>query len=275
MAGPSIDALTVAAYEIPTDAPEADGTLEWDSTTLIVVRVRAGDERGLGYTYAHRAVAVLVQDKLAALVEGRDALDTPGAWAAMDRAVPNLGRQGLVANAVAAVDVALWDLKARLLGLPLATLLGQTRDRIPVYGSSGFTSYSPERLQQQLGDWVQQGIGRVKMKVGSQPDHDLERVRLARIAIGPETELFVDANGAYDRKQVLDFATAFAELGVSWFEEPVSSDDLEGLRRGTAGEVRFDTGSRALYSTDASNYRLVPIGVVVPRDVEDVEAACY
>ena len=174
----------------------------------------------------------------------------PAAWQAMVGAVRNLGRQGIAANAIAAVDVALWDLKARLLGLPLVSLLGACRDAIPVYGSGGFTSYPIERLQAQLAGWVEQGIGMVKMKVGSEPAADLERVRAARAAIGPDAGLFVDANGAYDRKQALGFADRFAEHGVVWFEEPVSSDDLEGLRLlrdrappgmdVTAGEYGYD-----------------------------------
>ena len=133
--------------------------------------------------------------------------------------------------AIAAVDVALWDLKARILRLPLCKLLGMAHDRVPVYGSGGFTSYRMRRLQDQLGGWVELGIPRVKLKVGSSPSDDPARVRAAREAIGPNAELFVDANGAYERKQALAMAARFrADADVSWFEEPVSSDDLEGLR---------------------------------------------
>src|SRR5579883_1085598 len=132
--------------------------------------------------------------------------------------------------AIAAVDAALWDLKARLLDLPLVTLLGASREAAPIYGSGGFTSYSQEQLQNQLGGWVAMGIPRVKMKIGRDPDADPMRVAHAREAIGPDTELFVDANGAYSRKEALALANIFAaEYGVTWFEEPVSSDDLDGL----------------------------------------------
>jgi L-alanine-DL-glutamate epimerase-like enolase superfamily enzyme len=105
-----------------------------------------------------------------------------------------------------------------------------TRDAVPVYGSGGFTSYSNTQLRDQLGGWARQGIPRVKMKIGTHPADDLPRVKAAREAIGPGVQLFVDANGAYSRKQALAFANRFAELGVVWFEEPVPSDDLEGLR---------------------------------------------
>ena len=221
--------LDVSAYAIPTEQPESDGTLQWDSTTLVLVEIQAGDQRGVGYSYADTATARLIQDKLADLLTGHDALAIPGAWAQMVHAVRNLGRPGVCSMAIAAVDNALWDLKAKLLGLPLVTLLGNSRKAVPVYGSGGFTSYSIEQLQRQLGDWVDAGISRVKMKVGREPGQDVARVKAARATIG-DAELFVDANGAYSRKQALAMAAAFAEFGVTWFEEPVSSDDLEGLR---------------------------------------------
>jgi L-alanine-DL-glutamate epimerase-like enolase superfamily enzyme len=249
----AVDELEVAAYTIPTDEPEADGTLAWDATTIVVVHAYAAGEQGLGYTYADVSTAKLIDSKLAGIVHGRDAMSPQSAWAAMVEQTRNLGRPGITSMAIAAVDVALWDLKARLLGLPLCKLLGMARERVPVYGSGGFTAYSPERLTQQLSGWVERGIPRVKMKVGSHPEGDPERVALARRAIGPDAELFVDANGAYSRKQALELANRFREEAqVSWFEEPVSSDDLAGLRlvrdRGpagmpiAAGEYGYDAG---------------------------------
>jgi L-alanine-DL-glutamate epimerase-like enolase superfamily enzyme len=132
--------------------------------------------------------------------------------------------------AVSAVVIALWDCNARLLEQPLATLLGRARDQIECYGSGGFTSYTQDQLEMQLNHWVDEGIRAVKMKVGRRPAEDVDRVHAARHAIGDIPLLFVDANGAYTRKQALDKAHEFAEFGVTWFEEPVSSDDLEGLR---------------------------------------------
>jgi len=225
-----IEHLDAVAYDIPTDAPEADGTLSWNSTQMVIVHATGGGETGLGYSYCHVSAAELIRSELAEIVCGRDAMAVAGATRAMLQAVRNIGRPGLAAMAVSAVDVALWDLKARLLGLPLFRLLGAVRAAVPVYGSGGFTSYSPDRLQEQLSGWVEEGISRVKMKVGSRPGDDPDRVRLARQAIGPEPELFVDANGAYERKQALALAEIFAAQGVSWFEEPVTSDDLDGLR---------------------------------------------
>lgn len=226
-----VQELEVAAYTVPTDAPEADGTLAWRSTTIVVVHAHGAGEVGLGYTYADVSTATLIESKLARIVQGRDAFAPQATWDAMVREIRNLGRPGISSMAIAAVDLAVWDLKARVLGLPLCKLLGMAHDRVPIYGSGGFTAYSTERLREQLSGWVERGIPRVKMKVGSKPATDPERVRSARDAIGPNAELFVDANGAYARKQALELATRFrAEADVSWLEEPVSSDDLEGLR---------------------------------------------
>lgn len=224
-----IERCTARAYEIPTDAPEADGTVAWDSTTLVVVELTAGGKRGLGYTYADASAASLIHHTLSKELEGHDVMDVPARMVSLLTRVRNKGRPGLVAMALSAVDAALWDTKARLLDVPLVRLLGAAREGVPVYGSGGFTSYSIAKLKEQLAGWVEQGIARVKMKVGSHPDDDGHRVREAREAIGPEGRLFVDANGAYTVKQALVMADRFAEAGVVWFEEPVSSDDLEGL----------------------------------------------
>ena len=240
---------------MPTDFPESDGTLEWNSTTLVVVQSYGGGKSGLGYTYANSATATLIQGLLSEVVNGQDAMSPGSSWNAMVTRIRNLGRPGIASTAISAVDIALWDLKARLLNLPLATLLGTVRKSVAIYGSGGFTSYSEQQLQRQLGGWVEQGISRVKMKIGRDPVEDIRRVGVAREAIGPDTELFVDANGAYSRKQALDQAKKFADMNVSWFEEPVSSDDLAGLRlirdRGPAG-MDIAAGE---YGYDAAYFR--------------------
>ncbi len=245
-----IERVAAAAYTIPTDAPESDGTLQWDATTLVLARVRAAGREGIGYSYTHEAAAALVHDKLAPLLEGRDAHETAARYDDMVRAVRNLGLAGLCATAISAVDCALWDLKGKLLDASLVDLLGAARDEVRAYGSGGFTSYAVDRLREQLGGWADEGFFAVKMKVGRDPAADPDRVQAARSAIGAATGLFVDANGAYTRKQALAKAHAFAASGVQWFEEPVSSDDLDGLRllrdRGpagmaiTAGEYGYD-----------------------------------
>jgi L-alanine-DL-glutamate epimerase-like enolase superfamily enzyme len=260
--------LEVTAHTIPTDRPESDGTLAWDSTTIVVVRALAGDVAGLGYTYGAAAAAELIRSELAPIVEDGDPLDVPGAWAAMRAALRNSAPFGLAAYALSAVDVALWDLKARLLDVSLARLLGRCREAVPVYGSGGFCSYSLEELAEQLGGWAARGIRRVKMKVGRDQAADPERVEVARAAIGDDVELMVDGNGAYTPDRAVAAAERFAEHGVTWFEEPVTSDDLDGLRlvrsRAPAG-MAIAAGE---YVTDPAGFRRMIDAVdVVQGDV--------
>jgi len=226
----AIDNVNVFAYTIPTESPEADGTYEWDSTTIVIVELTAGGKSGLGYTYADTATAKLINDKLKQVIVGQDAMSVTAGWRSMLHSIRNLGRPGICSMAISAVDTALWDLKASLLDLPLVTLFGQVRDLMPIYGSGGFTNYTNDQLQEQLRGWVEQGISRVKMKIGRDAKVDRQRVALARKAIGENVDLFVDANGAYARKQALAQAHIFNDFDVRWFEEPVPSDDLDGLR---------------------------------------------
>ena len=244
-AEPQVDALDAAVHTVPTDEPEGDGTLHWDATTMILVRARSGDSTGLGWTYGAAATAQVVREQLAGVVTGRCVWDVPAANEAMNRAVRNAGRPGLVAGALSAVDIALWDLKARLLDLPLVRLLGASRAEVPVYGSGGFTTYDARRLDRQLRGWTEEsGIPRVKIKIGESwgtaEARDVQRIAQARAAVGDTAELYVDANGAYTRKQAVRLAAHLDEHGVTWFEEPVSSDDLAGLaqiRAAVAPEV--------------------------------------
>lgn len=230
-----VTGLDVSVYDVPTEQPEADGTLSWDSTSFVIVEpVTAAGVRGLGYAIGDSSVATLITSMLREQVIGVDVQDTTAAWERMRRSIRNLGRPGIASMAIAAVDIALWDTKARVLGQPLFRLLGPMRTAVPVYGSGGFTSYSERDLVCQLSGWVEAGIPRVKMKVGKDRGRswreDVERVRAVRRAIGDDVELYVDANGAYDRTQARRLGLLYAEeLGVSWFEEPVTSDDLDGL----------------------------------------------
>ncbi|MGH7612028.1 MAG: enolase C-terminal domain-like protein [Candidatus Dormibacteria bacterium] len=231
---PEIEGVEVRVYTVPLEAPESDATLTWSATTVVVAQPRAGGEVGLGFTYATPAAGRLIEDLLLPAVRGLDAMDVPRCWEAMVRAIRNMGRPGISSMAIAALDIGLWDLKAKLLRVPLAELLGKARAQVPVYGSGGFTSLSDRELRQQLTSWSQKlGIPRVKIKVGeawgTREARDLERTQLARKAVGDRVELYVDANGGYSAKQALRLAPAYQQLGVSWFEEPVSSDHLEQL----------------------------------------------
>jgi L-alanine-DL-glutamate epimerase-like enolase superfamily enzyme len=274
--GPAVREITTAVYVIPTDAPEADGTLAWDKTTMVVTWARAGTNRGVGWSYAAAAARGVITDVLAGAVTGRSALDVPGAAEAMARAVRNIGRPGIAATAISAVDIALWDLKARLLGVSLPRLLGVSHPSVsrpgpghagvPVYGSGGFTSYDEHQTREQLAGWVEKDrIPRVKIKIGeswgARERRDLERVALAREVIGPDTELYVDANGGYPTGQAVRVGHRLADYGVTWFEEPVSSQDLAGLAA-VRRQIRPDVAAGEYSWSLADSARLIDAGAV-------------
>ena len=227
----SVGKVDVSAYTIRTEVPEGDGTLRWDSTTLIVCEIHAADEVGFGYSYGNQATAFVADYLAGRCLLHRSPLDIPGLHKSMLQQVRNDGSRGIASMAISALDVALWDLKAKLLGRSILDLFGAVHASVAAYGSGGFTTYSHQQLTDQLSGWAAEGLKSVKMKIGADPGADMARVQSARDAIGPSTNLFVDANGAYDVRQAIAFAEKFVELNVTWFEEPVSSDDLDGLRR--------------------------------------------
>jgi L-alanine-DL-glutamate epimerase-like enolase superfamily enzyme len=236
----TVTGVSASAYTIPMDQPEADATLAWDSTTMVLARVEDGNDRGIGWTYGGTGAVAVITDHLAPVVTSRDLTDLPATVEAMAKACRNLGRPGLAACAISAVDIALWDLKARKLELSLTDLFGRALPSVPVYGSGGFTTYDDATTRGQLSTWVDEwSIPRVKIKIGQSwgqdPHRDLARVALAREVIG-DAELYVDANGGYTVKQAIRLGRRMADdYGVMWFEEPVSSDDLAGLRHVRGG----------------------------------------
>ncbi|HEX7366366.1 MAG TPA: enolase C-terminal domain-like protein [Pelobium sp.] len=226
--GIKIQHLNATTYTIPTDLPESDGTLAWDSTTLVLIELEAGGKKAIGFTYANACLLPFIHHTLKPLLIGKNPMDIASLMHSLTVAIRNEGNSGLVARALSAIDVALWDLKAKILGLPLCKLLGMVKAEVAVYGSGGFTSYTAKQLQTQLEGWANEGFSAVKMKIGRNPDKDLLRIKNAKAVIG-QANLMVDANGAYDAKTALSKAIEFTDYGINWFEEPVSSDDLAGL----------------------------------------------
>jgi L-alanine-DL-glutamate epimerase-like enolase superfamily enzyme len=228
---PALDDLRVDVVSVPTDAPESDGTLTWDATTVVVVQVEAGGVTGVGWSYVDGTAAGLIAGKLTRALGGLDLDHVPAAWMAMRRAVRNDGQPGMAACAISAVDVALWDRWSRARNLPMALALGAFRTAVPIYGSGGFCTYDDRQLGGQLAGWTRAGMSMVKMKVGADPEADPHRVRAARAAIGPDVQLFVDANGAYAAREAVARAHELdrAGGGIAWLEEPVSSRDRDGL----------------------------------------------
>jgi L-alanine-DL-glutamate epimerase-like enolase superfamily enzyme len=258
----TIDRVAVSAYRFPTPHPESDGTLEWDATTAVVAQVHAGNHSGLGWTYSATGAAAVIDDKLASVLCGRDPFDIDGAWLAMHRACRNIGTKGLAMQAISAVDIALWDLKARLLDLPVSTLLGRVRERVPIYGSGGFTSSSDAEIAQDVAAWKAAGCTAMKIKIGrgcgSDVQWDLRRAALLRELSGPDVELMVDANGAYTGGQAKRVGKELEALGLRWFEEPVSSDDKSGLAQVRAS-ITADVAAGEYISDTYDAEALVPV----------------
>lgn len=221
--------IYTSAYKIPTATPEADGTLKWNDTTLVVVEIAAGGKNGIGYTYADVSTAFLIDRTLKHLVEGRNLLDIQLLNSELIKHIRNNGTCGIAMMAISAIDNALWDLKAKIFEQPLYNLLGKTRDKILLYGSGGFTNYTDRELKNQFAKWEESGIRYFKMKVGADAGKDVERVRTAASILPKEAKLFVDANGAYTVKQSLEKAKQFSHYNVTWLEEPVPSHNLRGL----------------------------------------------
>lgn len=231
MKRPLIDRLSVQVFDVPTaSTPESDGTADWSSTTMVLVELGAREFSGLGYSYVHAAAAKLVSDVLAPCVVGANPCAVPEIHSRMIRAVRNQGRPGIAACAISAIDIALWDLKARMLGIALSELFGPARDSVPVYASGGFTSTPLDAVAKEIEGYVAAGHTRAKIKIGQPIEAAIERVLVARAAAGTGIELMVDANGAFTRKEAIELAARLDELGVQYFEEPVSSDDLPGLK---------------------------------------------
>jgi L-alanine-DL-glutamate epimerase-like enolase superfamily enzyme len=250
-----IEGLSAEVYTVPTDRPESDGTLEWKETTMVLVRIKGGGREGLGYTYGHAAIAHIIEPLLAQVIKGRDAMDPSAIQTTMIAKIRNNGQCGLAMMALSAVDIAVWDLKAKLLELPLCKLLGQEHEGMKIYGSGGFTSYTDREIKDQLSGWASQGISAVKIKVGRDDKADKHRVAIAREAMGDKIELYVDANGAYSAWQAITQAKYFTAFGANWLEEPVPAefpDQLSFIRQSLAGRIRVVAGE---YGYRLSDFR--------------------
>ena len=256
MTGPEVTALDTAVYTIPTDAPEADGTLAWDKTTMVLVTARAGGEQGLGWSYTSRAAAAVVGELLAGTVTGRDAFDVAGAAEAMARQVRNVGRPGIAAMAISAVDIALWDLKARRAKLPLWRLLGGFDPRVPCYAGGIDLDLSVEALLRQTDDNLSRGFRAIKMKVG-RPDlaADVARVKAMRAHLGEGFPLMADANMKWTVEEAIRAARALQPYDLTWLEEPIIPDDVAGHARIlAAGGVPIAAGENLRSLWEFKNY---------------------
>lgn len=202
------------------------------SALFVHVKTDEGIE-GLGTSAGSRAVQAVVEDTLKGAIVGEDPFDIEKLWNLMFWHVRGVGRKGIAFCAISAVDIALWDLKAKALGLPLYKLLGPYTDSVPVYGSGGWTNFTETELVEEQLSYVERGFTKIKMKVGkdfgTKEDEDIRRLAAVRRAVGDDVEIYVDANNGFYAKQAIGMSQRMEEYNVGWFEEPVLADDIEGL----------------------------------------------
>ncbi|WP_405163338.1 mandelate racemase/muconate lactonizing enzyme family protein [Nocardia sp. NBC_01499] len=198
---------------------------------------------GLGFSYSKRAGGpgqFAHARELSPVLLGEDPSDIAKIWDKLMWAGASVGRSGLAVQAIAAFDVALWDLKAKRAGLPLAKLLGAHRDSVRCYNTSGGFLHAPiEEVLDRATEALASGIGGIKLKVGH-PDSavDLARVTAVREKLGDRVPLMVDANQQWDRATARRMCRAFEPFGLAWIEEPLDAYDFDGHARLAA---TFDT----------------------------------
>lgn len=213
---------------IPPLVPGAKGSMGlW-----IHIKTDEGTE-GLGVGTGNLAIRAVIENNLKDLLIGQDPFNIEKLWNDMFWRVRGYGRKGVAFQALSTVDIGLWDLKAKALGLPLYRLLNPMFEKVPIYGSGGWTNYDEKELVAEQTGYVDRGIPRVKMKVGKDfgqsEREDIARLNAVRKAVGDDVEIYVDANNGYYAKQAIRMSRMFEDYDVKWFEEPVIADDIEGL----------------------------------------------
>ena len=206
-------------------------TLSRGGMTLVSIKTDAGIT-GIGNGYAKPVIRTAIE-QFRPILLGEDPLDVERIWHKM-YSPKAVGRRGLTTQAISAIDIALWDLRGKVAGMPAYKLLGGFRNRVPAYIAGGYYSSekSAKHLQLEMESYIARGANAVKMKVGGLTiPEDVARVRAVREAIGSEPKLMVDANCGYRAFEAIQFAKRIEEFDIFWFEEPVGADDYEGMRR--------------------------------------------
>ncbi len=276
----ALDRVVVRWYRLPhavlSAAPMQDHTLTIDAIDLVTCEVETAEGAGgVGYTYTlsmgGSTVFTLLADEIAPILLGQTFDRPEPVWHDVWRRLLRFGRGGLVSVALAAADVALWDLCARAAGLPLYRYLGAFRESVPVYGSSIDLGYSRTQLVETMQGWTSRGFSAVKMKVGHTAEVDRARLAAVRDAIGSDTVLMVDANNGWDLPVAGRRITAMADFDLTWVEEPLLPDDISGhaqLQRQSgvsiaAGETLFSVADFTRYlDADAIRYVQADVGRV-------------
>lgn len=252
-AASSIRTISSSLVRMPLEKAASFATREVTHRDYVLVRIADSHGReGIGLTYAGSAAGSIVQEAvnvlLGPMLIGTDAFMIEGLWDRMYREAILQGRAGSVMRALSAIDIALWDLNARSVGLPLWKYLGAHADgSVSCYASGGYygPKKTPRDLAAEMRGYAGRGFKAVKMKVGLlDPEQEEERVRLVREAIGPNIELFLDANNAWpDLRTAMRYLQRLERYAPGWIEEPFSPDDIEShARLGLATSIPVATG---------------------------------
>jgi len=253
---------------VPSGFSDATRDVEMIGYTIVRITTDQGLE-GFGLTYHEvggEATKCLILNDIAPKLIGMDPLQNEVIWQNFFHYLRGVGRKGLMFCALSAVDIALWDLKGKILGLPLYRLMGGNKNKVPVYASGGWTSYCDEQLVDEIKSMVDQGYNMVKFKVGveggKKPLRDVKRVSKVREAVGPNIGIMLDANNCWDSSTAVRFANLVKEYDIMFLEEPVFADDIPGLarfKRGTdlplaSGEHEYTKfGARDLVMNSAAD----------------------
>lgn len=228
-----ITEMTTEEYRWPRTKPITNGKHTYTHSGLALVKIETDEGvTGIGLGGGGLIGQATIETLKSQLI-GEDPIDVERLWHKMW--VPKLiGRRGLTTRAISAIDIGLWDLRAKVAGLPLYKLLGGYRDRVPTYIAGGYYEEGKglKELAQEMEDNVAMGARAIKMKVGALPlRDDAERVKTVRKAVGPDVKVMVDANCAYRYYEAIQFAKRIEDYDVFWFEEPIAADDYVGHRK--------------------------------------------
>lgn len=243
--------IDVHLVSYPITGGFADATRKVETIGFLLVRVTTDQGlEGVGVTYHEvggEATRDLILRNMAPKLIGRDPLESEAIWQEFFHYLRGVGRKGLMYCALSAIDIALWDLKGKIAGLPVYKLLGGNLTKVPVYASGGWTSYSDEELVAEMKGMVARGFKTIKFKVGFDGgraiNRDVVRVRKVREAVGSDIRILVDANNCFDAATAVQLANRIREFDIALFEEPVFADDIPGLARFKRGtDIPLATG---------------------------------
>lgn len=223
-------------YRIPVHREMHDAIRHFSHMDVVFAHVETDDGlTGSGFTYSiiphgAREICSVIQNSFHDLLVGMDPRDHERVWNKMWRSVDWVGRGGIAVLAVAAVDIAIWDLKAKLAGMPLHRLLGGAKDRIPVYNTDGgWLNHTIDQLVEETKKIVAAGFRGTKIKVGKDdPAEDAERIAAVREVLGPHRNLMVDANERFTAAEATKRARMWEPYNLFWFEEPLPAEDILG-----------------------------------------------